>query len=149
MTVHTSTEADIRCLEGDRYRAILQGDLDGFRSMCHPDLIYTHSNGQRDTLESYLEKCRQGVYQYHSIEHPIDNIVVTESVAVVAGTMRAILTAGGQHLVLNNSCLAVWVKDATTWKLLAYQPTVLPGSSPDEPGQPESHKVDLSDWQEQ
>lgn len=126
---NSSTEAEIRRLEDDRYRAILSGDLAAFSSLCHPDLVYTHSNGERDTLESYIQKCKAGFYKYHTIDHPIEKIIATETVAVVAGGMRASLTAGGKDLELDNSSLAVWVKEESMWKFLAYQPTVLPAAS--------------------
>ena len=41
------------------------------RRVCHPDLMYTHSNGVTDTLASYLEKCRNGFYVYHAVDHPV------------------------------------------------------------------------------
>ncbi|MDP9889098.1 nuclear transport factor 2 family protein [Pseudarthrobacter enclensis] len=123
---NSSSEAEIRDLEDQRYKAILTGDLAAFSALCHPDLIYTHSNGDRDSLESYVKKCEAGFYRYHQIEHPIERIVATDVVAVVAGGMRASLTAGGKELELDNSCLAVWVKENSRWKFLAYQPTVLP-----------------------
>jgi uncharacterized protein (TIGR02246 family) len=130
-TGNSSSEAEIRQLEDERYQAILSGDLAAFSSLCHPDLIYTHSNGERDTLETYLEKCKAGFYRYHAIDHPIERIVATDTVAVVAGGMRASLTAGGKDLELDNSSLAVWVKEDSRWKFLAYQPTVLPVASSD------------------
>ncbi len=132
-TETSSAETDIRRLENLRYEAIVSGDLELFSSLCHPELIYTHSNGERDSLQTYLEKCRNGYYTYHEIEHPIEKIVVTGTVAVVAGSMRASLTAGGQKKELNNSSLAVWAKEHDTWKFLAYQPTVIPAAKPAEP----------------
>jgi hypothetical protein len=38
--------------------------------------------------------------------------------------MNADLTAGGTRKRLNNSSLAVWVRDGDTWQLIGYQPTV-------------------------
>jgi ketosteroid isomerase-like protein len=113
----------IRELEDRRYAAVVAGDFDDFAAVCHPDLIYTHSNGVTDTLESYLEKCRSGFYVYHEIDHPVSKIVITGGVALVSGEMNAELTAGGTHRQLRNSCLAVWVREGDTWKLIGYQPT--------------------------
>ncbi|MFE5563393.1 nuclear transport factor 2 family protein [Amycolatopsis japonica] len=113
----------IRDLEDRRYAAVVAGDFNAFAAACHPDLIYTHSGGVTDTLESYLEKCRSGFYTYHEIDHPITKIVVNNDVALVLGEMNAALTAGGTRKQLRNSALAVWVRDADTWKLIAYQPT--------------------------
>jgi ketosteroid isomerase-like protein len=113
----------IRELEDRRYAAVVAGDFDDFAAVCHPDLIYTHSNAVSDTLGSYLEKCRAGFYVYHEIDHPVSKIVITGDVALVLGEMNAELTAGGTRKQLRNSCLAVWVREGDTWKLIGYQPT--------------------------
>ena len=52
-------------LERQRFEAVVAGDFDVFASVCHPDLMYTHSNGVTDTLAEYLAKCRDGFYVYH------------------------------------------------------------------------------------
>jgi 3-hydroxyisobutyrate dehydrogenase-like beta-hydroxyacid dehydrogenase/ketosteroid isomerase-like protein len=117
----------IRELEDRRYDAIVAGDFDGFAKLAHPELAYTHSSGDTDTLESYLEKCRSGFYTYHRIDHPVDRITVVGDTAIVVGEMHAELTAGGVQKRLANRCLAVWVRSGGDWKLLGYQPTVIPG----------------------
>ena len=119
-------DAEIRNLERIRYDAVKNQDFETFSELCHPDLVYTHSNGERDSLQSYLHKCRTGTYIYHRIEHPVERVVVTGDVAVVVGQMHADITASGKEVRLTNSSLAVWVRVDGAWKLLAYQPTVLP-----------------------
>ncbi|WP_277962697.1 nuclear transport factor 2 family protein [Pseudomonas sp. RIT-To-2] len=113
----------IRNLENERYDAILEGDFDKFAAMAHPDLVYTHSNGVVDTLDSYLTKCRDGYYVYHELEHPIDEIRIVGDVALVFGEMNGSITSGGVGKALKNKCLAVWVREFGHWKLSAYQPT--------------------------
>ena len=121
-TADTDVQA-IRALEDRRYDAVVAGDFDGFAAVCHPDLIYTHSNGVTDTLASYLEKCRSGYYVYHAVDHPVTKIVIVGDLALVLGEMNADLTSGGTRKQLRNSSLAVWVRVAEDWKLIAYQPT--------------------------
>jgi ketosteroid isomerase-like protein len=116
----------IRELEDRRFDAVVAGDFDDFAAVCHPELIYTHSNAVTDTLESYLEKCRNGFYVYHAVEHPVTKIVVLGDTALVLGEMNADLTVGGTRKQLRNSSLAVWVRDGDTWRLIGYQPTVKP-----------------------
>jgi len=122
----SETEKDIEAiteLERQRFEVVVARDFDAFAAVAHPQLMYTHSNGVTDTLESYLQKCRDGFYVYHRIDHPISKIVVNQDVALVLGEMNADLTAGGTRKQLNNISLAVWVRDGETWKLIAYQPT--------------------------
>jgi uncharacterized protein (TIGR02246 family) len=122
----TSDAERVRALEDRRYAAVVSGDFDAFAALAHPELAYTHSNGELDDLDSYLAKCRSGHYVYHRIDHPVDRIVVTGDTAVVIGEMHAELTAGGVEKTLANRSLAVWVRVDGDWRLLAYQPTVLP-----------------------
>ena len=113
-------------LENKRFAAIVDGDLETFASCCHPDLVYTHSNGSRDTLDSYLDKVTSGFYVYHRIDHPTEDIIVKGDTAVVVGEMNASITANGVEKDLVNSSIAVWVKENDQWLLLAYQPTPRP-----------------------
>ena len=110
-------------LERQRFAAIVAGDFDAFAAVCHPELIYTHSTGVTDSLESYLTKCHEGFYVYHRVDHPVQRIVVTGDTALVLGEMNADLTSGGVRKQLRNSSLAVWVRVGESWKLIGYQPT--------------------------
>ena len=127
---HSSTDVDtettIRALEDERYEAVLRGDFDAFAALAHPELTYTHSNGAVDSLDSYREKVENGFYLYHRIDHPVDKVVVSGDTALVVGEMHADITAGGTRKTLANRALAVWVRADDRWRLLAYQPTVLP-----------------------
>lgn len=121
MTVNT--EQAIRDLEDRRFTAMIESDFDALRDLSHPALVYTHSSGDTDSLESYLDKCRAGYYVYHSITHPIDFVTVIDDVALVVGEMHAELTVNGKPVVLHNRSLAVWKDTGHGWRFLAYQPT--------------------------
>ncbi|MGU3431952.1 nuclear transport factor 2 family protein [Actinomycetes bacterium M1A6_2h] len=123
-----ATKAEILDLETKRYQAVIDGDLDAFRSYCHPDLVYTHSDGSRDTVDSYVKKVETGFYVYHRIDHPTDDILVSGNTAVVVGEMNASIKANGTEKELVNKCIAVWVREHGSWLLLAYQPTPRPVS---------------------
>ncbi|MBC2637774.1 MULTISPECIES: nuclear transport factor 2 family protein [unclassified Rhodococcus (in: high G+C Gram-positive bacteria)] len=126
MTAPHDATTTIRDLENDRYRAIVDRDLTRFAELSHPDLAYSHSSGETDTLEDYLDKVRSGFYVYHEIDHPIDFIRIVDDVALVVGEMNADITAGGRDKKLRNRCLAVWKNTDDGWRFLAYQPTPIP-----------------------
>ncbi|GGG16280.1 hypothetical protein GCM10007304_33010 [Rhodococcoides trifolii] len=121
-------KAEILDLETKRYQAVVDGDLDAFRSFCHPNLVYTHSDGSRDTVASYVNKVETGFYVYHRIDHPTEDVLVAGDTAVVVGEMNASITANGKDKELVNNSIAVWVRENGTWLLLAYQPTPRPAS---------------------
>jgi ketosteroid isomerase-like protein len=124
-----SDEQDILSLEDLRYEAVLRSDFDAFAELCHEELVYAHSNGERDDLRSYMDKCRQGVYVYHRIDHPVEQVKILGDVALVMGEMKAELTIRGTRTALDNTALAVWIRVGSSWKLLAYQPTPKPGQA--------------------
>ncbi|MHA6739095.1 nuclear transport factor 2 family protein [Rhodococcus erythropolis] len=114
---------EILALEDRRYDAVVDGDFDVFASLCHPDLTYSHSDGSRDTTDSYLRKCREKFYVYHRIDHPVTQVLVHGDTVVVVGEMNGSITANGVVKELANNSIAVWIRHEDAWKLLAYQPT--------------------------
>ncbi len=124
---NTQTIADhIRELEARRFDAIVAEDFDTFAELCDERLSYTHSNGVRDTLETYIIACRTGYYDYHHVEHPIDDVLVLGDVVIVHGRMRADLTVSGTRTNLHTQSMAVWVRSDEQWRLLAFQGTSIP-----------------------
>jgi ketosteroid isomerase-like protein len=113
----------IQDLENKRYEAVLTRDFDTLESLCHTELVYGHTGGNRDSLDTYLAKLRTGTLQYHRIDHPFEDIVLVGDTALVIGQMNADLTVNGTNKKLNNSALAIWTKDTGDWKFVAYQPT--------------------------
>lgn len=131
MTLTTSsadldTHAQIRQLEDQRYDAMLRGAAEDFAKLCHTELTYTHSDGSRDTLESYMDKLTQQFYVYEHIEHPIEDIILVNDTAVVVGSMNADILAAGTPKRLENLCISVWVRETGQWRLLAFEPTPVP-----------------------
>lgn len=122
-----SDAEELAALEQRRYRAIVADDYSDFLALAHPELVYSHSNGALDTLDSYVEKWSTGFYRYEWIEHPIESIVVVGDVGLVVGRMKARLDVDGAPVELDNGALAVWVRDGVEWRFLAYQPN--PGSA--------------------
>jgi len=121
-----SAEDEIRALEDRRYQAMIDGDVGTLEELCSPDLIYTHSRGERDTVHSYLDAVRSGFIRYGHIEHPIEKIVVGDDCALVWGEMHATAWIGNEQRNLANSAFAVWIRIDGTWRLAGYQPTPLP-----------------------
>ncbi|WP_454561991.1 nuclear transport factor 2 family protein [Pseudomonas sp. AIG] len=118
-----SITAALTALEDQRYAAMRRGDLLTFERLADPELIYVHSNGIRDTLNSYLHKCRDGLYVYHRIEHRIHEVRCSGDTALVFGEMAADITSHGIAKSIHNRTLTVWRRTAAQWRLFAYQPT--------------------------
>ena len=123
MDLSTSHERRIADLEDQRYQAVIDGNYDVLERLCHDQLVYTHSSGNRDSLSTYLEKLRTGRYVYHRIDHPIEKVILMRNAALVVSQMNANLTVNGTPLELTNNCLSIWVEEDGNWTLLAFQAT--------------------------
>jgi hypothetical protein len=118
-----SITAVISALEEERYLSMRQGDLQTFERLSHPELTYVHSNGVKDSLDSYLNKCREGLYVYHRIDHWLDEVRMSGNAALAFGEMSADITSHGIDKTIHNRTLTVWLKTGMQWQLFAYQPT--------------------------
>ena len=127
-TAYDATIALIRDLEDQRYAAMLTSDLDGLNRLLSDRLVYSHSNAERDSKASYLDRVRNGTFVYESIQHPEEKIILADGAAVVIGTMIAKAYWSGELKTLRNGACAVWAKEEDgQWRLIAYQPTpILP-----------------------
>lgn len=112
-------------LEHLRFQHLLNQDYEAFKSLCHPQLTYTHTSGKVDDYEGYLGKCFAGFYTYHHVQLDVNHIHLTENIALVFSDLQSEFTAGTDEKKLNNKTLSVWIKDQENWKFFAYQPTAI------------------------
>ncbi len=111
-------------LEVARYDAMLRRDRTALEAMFDEELVYTHSFGDRDSKQSYLDRLSAGFFDYLEIGHDIDRIILRGDSATVIGTMTARAIVGGEARALHNSYTAVWVRTGgQDWRMIAFQPT--------------------------
>ena len=118
--------ATVLAAEDRRYQAMIDTDLATLDELLDHRLSYAHSSGARDTKDEYLAKVRSGYYDYLRIDHPVERAEVVGDTAIVVGRMTCDLTVQGTPKTIDNLALAVWVRVAADWRLLAYAPTTLP-----------------------
>jgi|SRR5690348_15826273 len=113
----------IRRLENERYAAMIAGDAGALDRLLSDRLVYGHSNAERDSKDSYLERIRDRAFVYESIDHPEERIIIADGAVVVLGAMIASVYRSGELRALRNSACAVWAEEDGNWRLVAYQPT--------------------------
>jgi len=102
MNSDSATTALIASLENQRYQAMQQGDLDSFKRLAHPELVYVHSNGVQDDLSRYLHKCHTGFTTITASITPCMTCACTAISHWPLGTCRPI------------SCPTAWPRASTT-----------------------------------
>ena len=118
----TPTQA-ILSAEADRYRAMVDGDVDALRSMCDPALRYVMTTGEIETLDSWLEKISTRRYRYDRIEHPVERVEIRGDLAVVSGRMHLSGEADGALMTLSTLTTAVLTRVESSWRLLIFHST--------------------------
>ena len=121
----STDENAVIAAEAARYAAMIAGDVGALEALLDEDLVYSHSNGSRDSRETYLKKFTDGYFVYHRVDAPVERLLIIGDCAVLAGQMNAEVSVGDEKRSLSNGCLAVYRRANGQWKLVAYQPTPL------------------------
>lgn len=116
-------------LQERRHRAMVDADLSALDLLLDEVLVYTHSDGSRDDKSSYLRKVGDGLMRYREVSATDQEVVSLGNVACVVGRMRMSGWRDGVQKRLDNRFLAVWVHRPEGWRLAAFQPTPVSGSS--------------------
>ncbi|HEU5267417.1 MAG TPA: nuclear transport factor 2 family protein [Jatrophihabitans sp.] len=112
-------------LERRRYDAMRDSDHAALAQLCDDELTYTHSDGTSDTKDTYLQRIRDGYFDYQRLEHETYRTLVVGDCALVFGRMSGEVLISGALRQLNSASLVVWARRADGWRFLAFQPTPL------------------------
>jgi Domain of unknown function (DUF4440) len=115
----------IETMEDRRYAAMLYRDVKMLRSLLHDQLIYVHSSGATDTKASYIAGIETGSCDYRCIRRSKQTIKVQKSLALVVNCLSMNIAAGGHLVYMENRDLAVWICEASIWRLIAVQPSAI------------------------
>ena len=119
------SEAEIRGLEDERFRAMVAADAAALDRLLSDQLVYTHSNAGVDTKASLIESIRTR-RPYQKVERPVEEIRLFGDSAVVSGQARIELLSPTGTRVLNARYTDVWVKGSQGWQMVAWQSTPIP-----------------------
>jgi ketosteroid isomerase-like protein len=119
--------AELLVADKRRYEAMIARDVNALERLLADELLYTHSTGNTDTKQQYLETIRSGYVEYRSSQ--VFDLVFRQhcDVGMLMGRARIEATIGGTGRVLENRFFASWVKDDRQWKLLAWVSIPTPG----------------------
>jgi ketosteroid isomerase-like protein len=103
-----------------RWKALVGNDLDLLDSMFADDMTYIHSNGMRDSKDTYLGALRNGVFRYLSIDVSEAQAHSHGNTTVITGRAVATTRSGAGELISPLTYTAVWSLVADEWKFVAW-----------------------------
>ena len=118
-----SLQSEIRAANTSRFLALTEGDLPALERALSDDLVYTHSNGLRQTKAELLASLRSGELVYHSFSSDNLRIQAFGTAVVVTGHAAIKARVKGQELDVSSLYLEVYVRRDGRWQLAAWQST--------------------------
>lgn len=119
----SSSELDaVRALEHRRIEATRANDPDALEPLLHEELVYINSAGEVYDKPSYLRKIRTNCLSYdEDFDVQETEVRVLDSLIIFTGVMLGHSRLEGEQQVLRFRCMAVWRKDSSGWRMLAWQ----------------------------
>ncbi|WP_433496634.1 nuclear transport factor 2 family protein [Sphaerimonospora sp. CA-214678] len=107
-------------LDARRWNALVENDIDLLDELFADDLSYVHSNGMRDSKESYLGALREGVFRYLDVDVPAVEERRFGDTAVITGDAVATTRSAAGELVISIRYTAVWSLLDGKWRFVAW-----------------------------
>lgn len=121
-------EKELRAVEEQRYKAMLQADVPALEKLLADDLVYVHSSGGVESKQQFLATIRSGALKYKKIAPEGVFYRISDSLAVVTGKSSIEVEREGKPQSFRVRFTAVYQKSPAGWRLAAWQTTRLPES---------------------
>lgn len=127
--------AALRSAELARFQAQIDADAAKLGKLLDDSLEYTHSNGDFDTKQSFIESLTSGRRDYVATTPDIQSIRINGDVGIIRGKAKVTVADHGQSRDLDLGYVDVWVwKDGrwqmTTWLSARYAGPAAQASAP-------------------
>ncbi len=119
-------EQAILKLETEWVEALIKADIAALERLYSDQLTYTHSSGPTDTKAQYLTNLKAGKTKYESLVREDVKVRVYGNTALHISKTNYKLISNGQPSSFAVKMLHVWVKEGSSWRMVAHQTTRLP-----------------------
>lgn len=121
-------EKEVRAVEEQRYKAMLQNDFPTLEKLMADDVVYVHSSGAVDDKQSFVATLRSGSLRYKKFSPEDTRVRIAGNLAVVTGNSAVEVDRDGKPQSFRVRFTAVYEKSGAGWRLSAWQTTRLPGN---------------------
>ena len=113
-------------LDKQRSQALIDGDIDKVETFLGSSLRYVHSSSTDEDRTVYLQKLRDGFYNYQALESSEKDYRRFGDCVIVNGQIRVHVIANGNEKDFKARYTQVWVTEDAAWKMVSWQTTLLP-----------------------
>jgi hypothetical protein len=115
---------EIRGLEQDRFRAMVDGNGPSLGVLLSDNLSYIHTNGKRETKQQFVDAIAAGRRRYRQIEIQSQDVrPVGRETCVVTGRVLIEMEANNGALLFQIAYTAIHAQEDGQWRLVAWQAT--------------------------
>jgi uncharacterized protein DUF4440 len=127
LPVGDTLREELLALERKRADAMVREDIGILSSLLADDLSCTHSDGRRDTKESFLSLIAAPALRYLGVDYSNQEVIDCGDAVVVRGTARIrLLREPGEPLDYLVLFLDIWARRDGRWQTVGWQATRVP-----------------------
>ncbi|MDB5242309.1 MAG: hypothetical protein JWP57_2934 [Spirosoma sp.] len=120
-TAMSADEKSVADTERQRFEAQVSKNYDVLDKVLANDLTYTHSNGNRDSKQSYIQSIRDGKSKYDAIDVEEMKVRVYGNTAVINGVCMVKAINNGETANTHLRYTDVYVRKGNQWQMVAWQ----------------------------
>jgi hypothetical protein len=123
-SVAVAMSADERAVsdaEKQRFDAQVKKDYAVLDRVLANDMVYTHSSGNTDGKQSYIQSIRDGKSKYDAIDVQEQKVRVYGNTAVINGVCAIKAINNGETINTRLRYTDVYVKNGGQWQMVAWQ----------------------------
>ncbi|GAB3955354.1 hypothetical protein GCM10028805_42740 [Spirosoma harenae] len=112
--------------EKKRFAAQVSKDYAYLDKVLGNDLVYTHSNGNSDSKESYIQSIRDGKSKYDAIDVEDQKVRVYGNTAIINGICMVKAMNNGETINTHLKYTSVYVRKGPQWQMVTWQSFKMP-----------------------
>jgi ketosteroid isomerase-like protein len=117
----SAEEKAVVAAEKQRFDAQISKNYAVLDQVLGNDLVYTHSNGNTDSKESYIQSIRDGKSKYDAITVEEQKVRVYGNTAIINGICMIKAMSNGETINTHLKYTDVYVRKGKQWQMVAWQ----------------------------
>ncbi|QIP16092.1 nuclear transport factor 2 family protein [Spirosoma aureum] len=117
----SADEKAVIAAEKQRFEAQVSKNYAVLDQVLANDLVYTHSNGNTDTKQSYIQSIRDGKSKYDAINVEEQKVRVYGNTAIINGICMVKALNNGETINTHLKYTDVYVRNGKQWQMVTWQ----------------------------